>query len=572
MKKILYSVLFLFIVLIACSKEEELTPTPTPKFTVSISAGAGGSVSTEGGTYDQGSKFSVTATPNGEFLFNQWSDGNTDNPREITATSNLSISANFIKKTYALAIIIDGEGTVEEEIIVQGSTSTTEYNSGTIIKLTATPSVGWIFSGWSGAIYSSDNPIEISVDEAKEVTANFTIESFLFVPSNTLYPTALQNHQWNTGWVTYEGEKLGGFPDHPQSAVTYIDIDGDGDLDITYRSPNNNSGYRMMVMINNGDEFEIDDTRFPNHPHDRDYRKMVPVDVDNDGDLDLIGFNAADPKPQNPLIPNETHGGLDLMRFSDGKFYFEEIQNPIASNEYYFHGGTAGDINGDGWVDVITGHGGKIYLNDGAGNISSEYEELMTMEEFQQETGKLWFAMELIDVNNDGYQDLIAGEAWGVPSDGDYQDPNYQKTKNIYFGKAGYPYFEKIPYALETEYDLLGQSNYDEDALSATLGISVIDFDNDGDLDILTFSHNQSTGGALEYFENIGNSQFRADNSIFGNGENILSQTPNWIKTWDIDGDGIPEILNEASSNQGYNYFRKESDGKYYKNTKFYYE
>jgi hypothetical protein len=364
---------------------------------------------------------------------------------------------------------------------------------------------------------------------------------------------------------------MGGFPDHPQSAVTYIDVDSDGDLDITFRSPNYN-GYRMMVMINNGDEFVVDDTRFPNHPHDRDYRKMVPVDVDNDGDLDLIGFNGADAKPQNPLIPNQTHGGIDLMRFDNGKFYFEEIQTPIASHDYFFHGGAAADINGDGWVDVMAGHGGKIYLNDGNGNISSDYVELMTMEEFQQGTGKLWFAMELIDVNNDGYVDLIAGEAWGVQEDGDYQNPNYQKTKNIYFGKSGYPYFEKTPYALETEYDLLGQSNYDEDALSATLGISAIDFDNDGDLDIFTFSHNQSTGGAMEYFENIGGSEFRVNNSIFGNGENILPQTPNWIKVWDIDGDGTPEILNEASGNQGYNYFRKESNGKYYKNTKFYYE
>lgn len=412
---------------------------------------------------------------------------------------------------------------------------------------------------------------ESSEEGTNNESANQQPTSTLFVPSNTIYPTSLQNHQWNTGWVTYEGEKLGGFPDHPESAVTYIDVDLDGDLDITYRSPNY-EGHRMMVMINNGDEFVVDDSRFPNHPHNRDYRKIVPVDVDNDGDLDLIGFNGADAKPENPLIPNQTHGGIDLMRFDNGKFYFEEIQTPIASHEYFFHGGAAADINGDGWVDVMAGHGGKIYLNDGAGNISSDYVEFMTMEEFQQGTGKLWFAMELMDVNDDGYVDLIVGEAWGTPEDGDYQDPNYQKTKNIYFGKSGYPYFEKTPYALETEYDLLGKSNYDEDALSATLGISVIDFDNDGDLDIFTFSHDQSTSGAIEYFENISNSQFRVDNSIFGNGENILSQTPNWIKVWDIDGDGTPEILNEASRDQYYNYFRKEGDGKYYKNTKYYYE
>ena len=178
MKKFLYSVLFLFVVLIACSKEEEPTPPPTPKFTVSISAGDGGSVSTEGGTYDQGTKVTVTATPDGGFLFDKWSDGNTDNPREITVTSNLSLTANFVKKKYALTVNIEGEGTVQEEVIVQGSTSTTEYNSGTNVRLTATPSDEWVFSGWSGSVESTDNPIEVSVDEAKEITATFKLKQY----------------------------------------------------------------------------------------------------------------------------------------------------------------------------------------------------------------------------------------------------------------------------------------------------------------------------------------------------------------------------------------------------------
>ena len=178
MKRILYSSLALLLVLIACSKDEEPVPPPTPKFSITITAGDGGSVSTSGGTYDKGTKVNVTATPDGEFLFDKWSDGNTDNPREITVSSNLNLSASFVKKKYALIVNVEGEGTVEEEIIVQGSTSTTEYNSGTTIKLTATPSDEWVFSGWSGAIESTDNPIEVSVDEAKEITATFKLKQY----------------------------------------------------------------------------------------------------------------------------------------------------------------------------------------------------------------------------------------------------------------------------------------------------------------------------------------------------------------------------------------------------------
>jgi hypothetical protein len=40
------------------------------------------------------------------------------NPREITVTSNLTLKASFIKKTYPLAVTVEGEGTVAEEVII----------------------------------------------------------------------------------------------------------------------------------------------------------------------------------------------------------------------------------------------------------------------------------------------------------------------------------------------------------------------------------------------------------------------------------------------------------------------
>ena len=179
MKKYLFLFVSILVVIIACSKEDEpAPPPPTPKFTVSFSAGEGGSVSTTGGTYEKGTKVTVTATPDGEFVFDKWSDGNTDNPREITVSSNLSLSASFVKKKYALSVTVEGEGTVEEEVIVQGSTSSTEYNSGTTVKLTATPSDEWVFSGWSGDIESTDNPIEVTVSEAKSITATFKLKQY----------------------------------------------------------------------------------------------------------------------------------------------------------------------------------------------------------------------------------------------------------------------------------------------------------------------------------------------------------------------------------------------------------
>ena len=179
MKKLLFSTLSVFLLFVACSKEEQAPPPPpTPTYTLSFSAEAGGSVSSEGGTYTQGSKITVTATPDAQYLFKEWSDGSTTNPRDITVTSNLTLSATFVKKTYPLAVTIEGEGTVQEEVIIQGSTSETEYNAGTTVRLTATPNEGWVFAGWSGDVESEELEIEVPIEKGIAVSALFKRDSF----------------------------------------------------------------------------------------------------------------------------------------------------------------------------------------------------------------------------------------------------------------------------------------------------------------------------------------------------------------------------------------------------------
>ena len=178
MKNALYSVL-VALALVSCAKEEEVVTPPTPnKYTLTITADTGGSVSSPGGTYNEGSKITVTATPDGMYLFKEWSDGSTTNPREITVTSNLTLKASFIKKTYPLAVTVEGEGIVQEEVIIQGSTTETEYNAGTTVRLTATPNEGWVFAGWSGDVESDELVIEVSIEKGMAVSALFKRDSF----------------------------------------------------------------------------------------------------------------------------------------------------------------------------------------------------------------------------------------------------------------------------------------------------------------------------------------------------------------------------------------------------------
>ena len=72
---------------------------------------------------------------------------------------------------YALAITISGSGTVTK------SPNKTSYASGEAVVLTATAASGYVFSGWSGAISGTANPITITMNSNKSVTATFSSQS-----------------------------------------------------------------------------------------------------------------------------------------------------------------------------------------------------------------------------------------------------------------------------------------------------------------------------------------------------------------------------------------------------------
>ena len=211
MKKLL-SLLTIFLIVLSCSSDETSTPvTPPPapiaKYTISFSAGEGGTVSTTGGEYEEGQTVSVTATPQGEYLFTGWSDGSTDATRTITVDATKTLTANFEKKKYPLTVNTEGQGEVTEEIVSAGRT--TDYDSGTTVKLTAVPAEGWEFVGWEGALNGNSNPQQLLVNETKNITAIFINSGYLsFDLDKKLIPIPDNidfNHTYftNTGRNTY---------------------------------------------------------------------------------------------------------------------------------------------------------------------------------------------------------------------------------------------------------------------------------------------------------------------------------------------------------------------------------
>ncbi len=70
--------------------------TSVTQYSLTVSAGTGGSVSTSGGTYDDGSSVSITATPNDGYEFTGWNGSNSTNSTiSVTINSNTVIEALF---------------------------------------------------------------------------------------------------------------------------------------------------------------------------------------------------------------------------------------------------------------------------------------------------------------------------------------------------------------------------------------------------------------------------------------------------------------------------------------------
>ena len=171
MKK-LFSFL-LIVVLVSCSKDPviyTLTATANPA--------EGGTVSPSSQQYDSGTVANITATPSSEYVFQSWSGSasGTSPSTTITMNSDKSVVANFVKKKYTLTLNVEGEGTITQKVIKAGVA--TDYNSGTIVELTAVPGGEWLFVEWKGDLTGSENPKQITIDKAKTVTAVFVKKQY----------------------------------------------------------------------------------------------------------------------------------------------------------------------------------------------------------------------------------------------------------------------------------------------------------------------------------------------------------------------------------------------------------
>jgi cell wall-associated NlpC family hydrolase/ribosomal protein L11 len=125
-------------------------------------------------SYIEGTQVTLTANPEDGWEFDRWSGdlSGSQNPVTITMNSDKSITAIFTQPQtdtyYTMSLDVQGEG------YVNLNPNDDSYLEGTYVTLTANPADGWEFDRWSGDLSGSQNPVTITMNSDKNITAVFT--------------------------------------------------------------------------------------------------------------------------------------------------------------------------------------------------------------------------------------------------------------------------------------------------------------------------------------------------------------------------------------------------------------
>ncbi len=131
----------------------------------------GGNVSGEG-NYSHGQTVNITATPNEDYTFLNWTEDGNEVSNELnytfTATSDRSLTANFSLEAYSVNLNANPLGA---GILTGGG----NYQSGQTVSINAIPNDGYTFAGWTenGIDISGSPSYSFTITENRNLTAHF---------------------------------------------------------------------------------------------------------------------------------------------------------------------------------------------------------------------------------------------------------------------------------------------------------------------------------------------------------------------------------------------------------------
>ena len=367
--------------------------------------------------------------------------------------------------------------------------------------------------------------------------------------STTISTESVLNQENNTGWYS---SHLANTPNKEVAVgIAYFDFNGDSEMDMLLK--NDNTGV-FEFWIKNGNTYTKEDYTKGKPIQLKGTRRIVTTDINNDKYVDFVLALADD--------MDTTQRGLYFLK--GDKDGFDLIKYSNNSNDFY-HGITTGDINKDGKTDIVIS--GPTYFLMGNGDFTFTKTNWPTnlLEKGPAHLGDYFGStcMDLIDLNKDGYLDLVRGFH---NNESDQPGNLYGKSMIINFGKSGYPYFGEKQY-LETI----------EPNSNITLDFAFYDLDKDGDIDIFSNSNfNYSGEYYIQYFENQNGQFVNKTTAVFENNSYKVTNhyAIDWIKVSDYDKNGRPEILiegkNYGKENGGwvepdFNCFTMGTNGKFYR-------
>ena len=137
------------------------------------------------GCYSHGDTATLIVQSNEGYEFLRWSDGNTENPRNVIISQDTTLVAEYVVSKYHLTLTCD-----EEKGTINGTSG--EFDYGTTHTFSVVPNTGFYFVQWSDG--NTDNPRTITLTQDTTITAIFAAQKFIvkFVDDNDTILSSLE--------------------------------------------------------------------------------------------------------------------------------------------------------------------------------------------------------------------------------------------------------------------------------------------------------------------------------------------------------------------------------------------
>ncbi len=191
MKRIFSMLLYgvMLVCFYACEKTE---PTPTKYQLTVCSHDEYRGIVTGSGEYAEGEQVTVSAVPNADYVFIQWSDSVTDNPRNLILTSDTTIIAYFDLQKHTITLCVND---ASMGIVVGAG----EYYKWERVTIQASANEGYYFAKWNDG--NTDNPRNIIIKSDTTFTAQFKKDNSCVING---YEAIDLGFESGTLWGTYD--------------------------------------------------------------------------------------------------------------------------------------------------------------------------------------------------------------------------------------------------------------------------------------------------------------------------------------------------------------------------------